>query len=369
MEEAENMDDIAVNQLHAGDGDGADIVFSFNGNPISVSIFPTNGLSTKDSRHLDLEDRPLQDRLIDIISRATMCEGDDNYDELEDKVLGVILDAGKSHFTQTTAAEETRQVSSYPSLHGFLFPAIRYYRLEAATGDVSIVPISPSEAYTCLAIDPVLDGCVKEELGINESLPRYVPEQIAITKIFLQGVNSVTASVQVDGQDMFCKSHGGVNGLFGTSEGRELECLDKIRRASAQQGKIRAPQILGYIHHKETKRILGFLREWLPGRLLSDIYVSTTAVETRQKWISQIRETVQRLHKEGLVWGDGKTSNIIIDERENAWLIDFGGGFTDGWVDEELAETIEGDEQAVGKIVEFLSDGDSVIRSPGKHAD
>jgi tRNA A-37 threonylcarbamoyl transferase component Bud32 len=75
----------------------------------------------------------------------------------------------------------------------------------------------------------------------------------------------------------------------------------------------------------------------------------------RQKWASQIRETVDQLHEMGVIWGDGKTSNIIVDEEDDAWLIDFAGGFTQGWVDEELADTVEGDEQAVRKIIEFLS--------------
>jgi hypothetical protein len=43
QEETEIMDDIAVNQLHGGDGGGADIVFTFNDKQISVSIFPSNG--------------------------------------------------------------------------------------------------------------------------------------------------------------------------------------------------------------------------------------------------------------------------------------------------------------------------------------
>lgn len=80
------------------------------------------------------------------------------------------------------------------------------------------------------------------------------------------------------------------------------------------------------------------------------------SAETRQKWASQIRDTVEQMHQIGVVWGDGKASNVIIDEEENAWLIDFGGGWTDGWVDEELADSVEGDNQAVSRIMNFLGD-------------
>ncbi|KAF5018795.1 hypothetical protein F66182_9213 [Fusarium sp. NRRL 66182] len=94
------IDEIAVYQLHAGDGDGADVVFAFNNVQISVSMFPSSGLSTKNSRHLGTESRPLQEHLIDMLSQAVLCQTDDEYDELEDQVLSVILKAGKHLFHQ-----------------------------------------------------------------------------------------------------------------------------------------------------------------------------------------------------------------------------------------------------------------------------
>jgi len=127
-----------------------------------------------------------------------------------------------------------------------------------------------------------------------------------------------------------------------------------IIKVFPEPGAIRVPQLLGYIHHRETNRVLGFLRQWVPGCRLSEIDINTVTHETKQKWISQIRESIQGLHKQGLVWGDGKPGNIIIDGQNDAWLIDFGGGFTDGWVDEELADTFEGDEQALDRIVKSL---------------
>ncbi|KAM5353509.1 hypothetical protein ACJ41O_000159 [Fusarium nematophilum] len=367
--ETETMDEIAVNQVHSGDGDGADMVFAFNGRQISVSIFPSNGSSTNDSRDLE-PSRPLQDHLIDLLAGAVLCEDDDKYDEVEDYVLGIILAAGKPLFSQSMPSQGA-PTYDHQSLHHLLFPEILYFRLEtAAAGPTSIIPIASSEAYTALTIDPVLDGAFMEdrafmeELDTNEHLPRYISEKIVVTKLFLRGTSSVAAAVQVDGRDMFCKARGQPGGLFGTSEGREVEYLDKILRAFPQQGTLRVPQLLGYIHHKDTKQVLGFLRQWVPGRRLSEIDVANTTAETRRKWVSQIRENIQLLHKQGLVWGDGKPSNIIIDEQDDAWLIDFGGGFTDGWVDKELAETTEGDEQALAKITKLLGgDDDSVFSS------
>ena len=126
--------------------------------------------------------------------------------------------------------------------------------------------------------------------------------------------------------------------------------------AFPESGMIQVPPIIGYVHHKDTELVLGFLREWIPGRRLSEVDATTSTPQNRQKWILQISQTIERLHEHGIVWGDGQLNNIVIDDKDDAWLIDFGGATTKGWVDEELAETMEGDKQALGRIVEFLRD-------------
>ncbi|KAK3331542.1 hypothetical protein B0H66DRAFT_599016 [Apodospora peruviana] len=50
----------------------------------------------------------------------------------------------------------------------------------------------------------------------------------------------------------------------------------------------------------------------------------------RQKWAAQIEGTLSELHGRRIIWGDAKPGNVIIGERDDAWLIDFGGGFTLG---------------------------------------
>lgn len=77
--------------------------------------------------------------------------------------------------------------------------------------------------------------------------------------------------------------------------------------------------------------------------------------ELRKRWHTQIKEPLGYLHQCGLVWGDAKPGNILIDETGNAWIVDFGGGYTNGWVDKEKAGTVEGDLQALGKIMDLLS--------------
>ena len=50
----------------------------------------------------------------------------------------------------------------------------------------------------------------------------------------------------------------------------------------------------------------------------------------------------------GVVWGNAKISNILIDEKE-AWIVDFGGGQTLCWVDYELVGQQGGQRSQTGQ--------------------
>ena len=45
---------------------------------------------------------------------------------------------------------------------------------------------------------------------------------------------------------------------------------------------------------------------------------------------------------------------MLIDQDDNAWITDFGGGYTRGWVDEKIAGTVEGDLAGMAKVREFI---------------
>ncbi|KAJ5215635.1 uncharacterized protein N7498_002042 [Penicillium cinerascens] len=76
--------------------------------------------------------------------------------------------------------------------------------------------------------------------------------------------------------------------------------------------------------------------------------------ELRQKWVDQISHKLKHLHAHNIIWGDAKAAIVLIDVNEDAYLIDFGGGCTEGWVDKEKSNSIEGDLQGLQNIKRYL---------------
>jgi tRNA A-37 threonylcarbamoyl transferase component Bud32 len=102
---------------------------------------------------------------------------------------------------------------------------------------------------------------------------------------------------------------------------------------------IRALKIVGLVVD-DDEGVIGILEKFIPNEYtLGSIAEGVVAAsrERRNKWAEQIQETVDQLHQIGVVWGDVKAENVLINsETDDAWLIDFGGSFTEGWVDVEL---------------------------------
>ncbi|KAK2765472.1 hypothetical protein FQN54_008326 [Arachnomyces sp. PD_36] len=147
---------------------------------------------------------------------------------------------------------------------------------------------------------------------------------------------------------------------------RELGILSKLSETGLNQ-KLRVPSIYSLVHYAGDKgSILGFLMEVIQFKSTLHDLISHQKTEQhqREKWMGQIEDTVSQLHENGIVWGDVKPDNVLIDEEDNAWVVDYGGGFNlcfsvelqsySGFVDEGVTETIEGDIQGVSRIKGWL---------------
>ena len=170
-------------------------------------------------------------------------------------------------------------------------------------------------------------------------LPQYSSRDIRVLDI-LAGRSYVT-KVLVDGKEMCCKS--GDDWFFQAME-REFDCLRKVAISDLKES-IRVPRLFGLVTSAETGKTIGILEEYIPTgdiptgelsnlRQLDDEDMDHVEVssERRKKWGAQIRETVDSLHDIGVIWGDGKPDNVLIhDKTDDAWVINFGGGYTRGW--------------------------------------
>lgn len=99
----------------------------------------------------------------------------------------------------------------------------------------------------------------------------------------------------------------------------------------------------------------GILLTYIPGVSLDQVTEATN--EQRTMWIRHIRSTLDYLHGQAppVAWGDVKPANVIIRAGDDAAiLIDFGGNYTPRWVDRDLANTREGDEQGFSRLVTYI---------------
>ncbi|RMD42246.1 hypothetical protein DV735_g2914, partial [Chaetothyriales sp. CBS 134920] len=137
---------------------------------------------------------------------------------------------------------------------------------------------------------------------------------------------------------------------------REINVLQQISQhwAPDDPDRPRVPQFFGLVQSSRGQ-VIGLLESFIDGTNLSELNLADDTSSTQRRlWERQIEQAIASLHERGIVWRDVKPSNVVIDKAADAWLVDFGGSWTDGWVDEELAETVQGDLQGLRRLNEFL---------------
>ncbi|KAJ5266499.1 hypothetical protein N7478_009307 [Penicillium angulare] len=236
------------------------------------------------------------------------------------------------------------------TLHDCLFPEVFHYSLDVHQDKLS--PIFLDKAGE----KRFLGALIPEQVDYS-TFPIYRPDQIEIS--ILDDSNTLPAvprKVYIQGQHIqvaFLKSVGAgdVNSIC-----RELNAYTKIQSALFSKP-INTSRLLGIVRIPSSGRIVGLLLSYIESKdnkTLLCMGQDPQYVSMGQKWLSQITQSIEGLHVCGAVWGDAKPDNVLIDTHFDAYLIDFGGGYTRGWVDKELANTAEGDLQGLQRITEFL---------------
>ncbi|KAL2145760.1 hypothetical protein VTI28DRAFT_6259 [Corynascus sepedonium] len=245
-----------------------------------------------------------------------------------------------------------------PLLSEYLFPEIHRCRLESEN-DKPIHIYMPDEESDFS--EPL--SSIRQELA--RELEQYVkffdPSAVEVWfKHPKQALDSNPTRVLVDldgsGEKTTCffKEFGA--GEFILLE-KELEAHLQLLKSNVVP-EARVIRLLGVVAAKDG-RVSGLLLTYVNRRrgndgILDGISLRRTSIPVRERWVSQIKEAVRQLHKGGVVWGDAKADNVLIDKKNDAWLIDLGGCYTEDWVDKEKADTKEGDLQGLERIVEYL---------------
>ncbi|PWY89248.1 hypothetical protein BO70DRAFT_163617 [Aspergillus heteromorphus CBS 117.55] len=201
-----------------------------------------------------------------------------------------------------------------------------------------------------------------EETVIFEPYPEVFPEKERIDWVSLKGdlVNvpvfelSEVENFRIGGNGhVYQVSIKGKTFLYKPAKAlgplaREISMLQKVVGCS-----LRVPKVEGILGI--NTKYSGILITFIPSSFtLSHWTAFEASVAERQKWYDQVSETIRILHKNDCCWGDAKDENIVIDKNRDAWLVDFEGGYSPGWVDVELRNTFAGDLQALSRLPRSL---------------
>lgn len=245
-----------------------------------------------------------------------------------------------------------------PLLSDYLFPDTFGCRLDAQ--DEEFIPRHTDNDGGLVPPRTWLDGDVLDELEQWASFfdPSDVEVYFSKPEYALDRMPTLV-KVKLDnaGQTATCyfKSFG--SGITGGPLNRELDVYKNIHMSGLSED-ISVGRLVGIVHEDKHDSTLGLLLRYIDHRgTLYDAMEGNPTTQLRTKWAMQIEKAVHELHRIGSVWGDAKPDNILVDYDDNVWITDFEGGYTHGWVEPDVAGTVEGDLQGLQRIIHFIFDG------------
>ncbi|KAH8724866.1 hypothetical protein GQ44DRAFT_617233 [Phaeosphaeriaceae sp. PMI808] len=234
-----------------------------------------------------------------------------------------------------------------PTLQDYLFPDTMEYTLRAVKEE--LIPFLNSQ---------VQSGQLPYGVRLCQELcslwPSFHPRQVQLCDDYPEeALSRAPTKVLVDGKTTcFFKAYYSGD----TRSARdELSNYKSIGEARLEQH-LRISRLYGLIRDNNSGLVYGLLLSYIDCRnlTLGCAVKPNTPSYFRQQWANQITHILKSLHEVGIIWGDVKPDNVLIDVNKDAWIIDFGGGYTEGWVERKIAGTVQGDLQGLAKILEYL---------------
>ncbi|CZR62566.1 uncharacterized protein PAC_12463 [Phialocephala subalpina] len=311
----------------------------------------------------------IESQYLQRLEAVSSCDGNDDEvvarmldesDRVSAEIETPVLKASQS--LMQDLAPETEDLTRIKPLRSWMYPEI--INLQLVTEHGKLKAVKRDDLPTRDFHPPITDPQV---LGI--SLPYHQVSDVQ----FLTELYPYVYKILVNGQIMCAKV---TRHAVHDSMSDEIRKLYQIQTTNFDS-LVRVPQLKGLIvshtgivgflidyiaslgYHLEdalrcAKATSGALIEKGNGTPLPEITISKAQ---KEKWSRQIEETLEALHTRNIIWGDAKMANILIDEvTDNAWVVDFGGGNTEGWIDLELHGSVAGDIQALERIKKELAD-------------
>lgn len=174
------------------------------------------------------------------------------------------------------------------------------------------------------------------------------------------------SQVRIGNENFFLKM---VDPTQPTMTRREIGSLKQIENKGLHK-QFRVPLIKGLLGFEKSKtEMMGFIMTEIEDPTpLTQLLDEEVPQKKRGAWAKESERIVNILHENELVWGDAKADNFMVDKHDNLWIIDFGGSYTDGWVDQDLMETEAGDDMGLGRIVNALHDPQANTFDPAQGA-
>lgn len=226
------------------------------------------------------------------------------------------------------------------NLECYMYPKSVNLQIIESNGTLQVVRRDDLPPFTIYRVIPATPSQEAE-------LSCYSPSQIKVIERYRPWALKVSIHERV----MFCKVNGAIHDCFD----REYQALQKILDADDSDS-IRVPKLKGTVQVAEG--VVGipidFIETDQPDLTFNLSDEAQISESLRSKWESQLAETLGQLHAMEVVWGDAKTTNVLVDKNLDLWIVDFGGGQTMGWVPNELVDTKEGDLHALEKILKDI---------------
>lgn len=301
-------------------------------------------------------------KYLDVIDPQGPGDSEDfNEDDVCDWLTGLFLSILVQLAPEPLPAydpEKIKSGESKPFLSDYLFPETVACRLDVV--NESFVPSrtddkrGPLPPRNCLDEETIAEWATWARVFEPSDLEVYLhnPEH-ALSKM----PTTVRVNLAESGHETIFFYSQFEQSVRGDQLYKELDNYKIIAGAEFNKG-VNHCRLIGVVHERDRGSTLSLLLQYIDHKgTLDDVTKDQPRLDVRRKWARQIKDVLGELHGVGAVWGDAKPKTVLIDKEDNAWLIGSEPVSTWPWVDEHERFTVEGDLQALERIVEFVIGG------------